>query len=250
MNIPHPLLHAYLLTGGDRAGRLGAARKLAAAYLCPAAGGPCGMCRHCVKVERGIHPDVIFLSPAPGRADITMEQVRAMRSDVYIRPNEGSRKVYVIDGTDGLRPECQNVLLKVLEDGPAYGAFVLCLPRPGMLLDTVCSRCGHLSLPPAGESLPPEAVERGRRLARLLTGGDEWELARGVVELEQTTKGGQPLEQLLAATEEELSALLREQPRTAARALRAVRECRGGLVYHPGPGHVLGWLCMEMTRLL
>lgn len=249
LDIPRPLFHAYLLTGGDQEGRLAAARTLTAAYLCEQGEGrPCGRCRCCRKVERDVHPDVFVLSPASGKAEVSMEQVRRLRADVYIRPNEGRRKVYVVERADGLRPEAQSVLLKVLEDGPAYGAFLLCVSRPGLLLPTIRSRCECLSLPPVAERLPEQALEQGRRLARLLIGEDEWALARCAVELERTVKGGEQLEQLLAATEEELSTLLTSHPREAVRALRAVKESRAGLVYHPGVGHVLGRLCIEATE--
>ena len=52
-------------------------------------GGPCGHCGPCKKVFSGIHPDVAVISgPAQGKP-ITVDQVRQLRADAYIRPNEG-----------------------------------------------------------------------------------------------------------------------------------------------------------------
>ena len=188
-SIPHPLAHAYIVTGGDEEERLAALRQLAAAYLCEGGQAPCGRCRHCVKVERDIHPDVTTLSPAGGKREILVDQARAMRADVYIRPNEGERKVYLIHPADMLKTESQNVLLKVLEEGPPYAAFLLAAAQPGRLLDTIRSRCETITLPPREERPDPELLEQGDGLARLLTEGDEFALACEAVRLEQIIKG-------------------------------------------------------------
>lgn len=247
-SIPHPLAHAYIVTGGDEEERLAALRQLAAAYLCEGGQAPCGRCRHCVKVERDIHPDVTTLSPAGGKREILVDQARAMRADVYIRPNEGERKVYLIHPADMLKTESQNVLLKVLEEGPPYAAFLLAAAQPGRLLDTIRSRCETITLPPREERPDPELLEQGDGLARLLTEGDEFALACEAVRLEQIIKGGDRLQELLAVTEEALSRLLPVHPRRAAKALRAVKTCRENGVYNPAPGHVFGWLSAEVSE--
>ena len=63
MVIPHPLSHAYILTGGNAASRRAYAIRLAQAYVCEEARPPCLHCRHCEKAAGGIHPDVITVSP-------------------------------------------------------------------------------------------------------------------------------------------------------------------------------------------
>ena len=87
------LSHAMLLTGnGDR---LGVARFAAAALECEReTGRPCGVCRACHKVAEDIHPDVITVRDDQHK-NIAVDVIRELRSDAYIRPNEGRRKVYL-----------------------------------------------------------------------------------------------------------------------------------------------------------
>lgn len=245
--IPAPLSHAYIITGGSPASRLAYARRLAAAYLCQGERPPCGRCRHCEKVAKGIHPDVFLLAPAEGKREIVADQARSLRSDAYIRPNEGERKVYLIDPAESMNPVAQNALLKVLEDGPAYTAFLLLSGQPGQLLETIRSRCETLTLPPEEKESDPELERRARELARLLLTGSEWELAQGLTALElEKWKSAQVLE-LLAAAEPEVAAELTRN-RRAAPVLRALKACRDNAVYNVGTGHILGWLCAELYR--
>ena len=153
MELPSPLSHAYLITGGSAEERDALAGRMAAAYLCRGERPPCGRCGPCRKVAAGAHPDIWRTAPAPDKREITVDQIRALRADAYIRPNEGARKVYIIHPADAMNPAAQNALLKVLEEGPSYAAFLLAAARPGLLLDTVRSRCELMALPP-GEDGP------------------------------------------------------------------------------------------------
>lgn len=144
------LSHAYLITGILGSGRHTLARLLAAAMVCTAPSGarPCGRCAPCKKAAAGIHPDVIGVSgPGEGKP-ITVDQVRALRSDAHIRPNEGERKVYLLEGADQMNAGAQNAMLKLLEEGPRYAAFLLLAENAGGLLQTVRSRCEELTLTP------------------------------------------------------------------------------------------------------
>ena len=246
MELPNPLSHAYLITGGGGDSRAAFAGRLAAAYLCEGDTPPCGRCRACRKVGKGSHPDLSRTAPPPDKAEITVEQIRALRADAYVRPNEGRRKVYVIDPADAMNPAAQNALLKVLEEGPAYAAFLLVSDRPGKLLDTVRSRCELLSLP-REDALPgPELLERAERLAGLLLAGDELACAQALVELELSKPKAEELSALLLETERAVSRRLAREPRRGARVLQALKAARENAVYRPGTGHTLGQI---ITRI-
>ena len=137
------LSHGYLITGPRGSGKHTLAQVLTKAFLCDAKGDrPCGMCQNCRKVSLGIHPDVRQVtSPAVG-------EVRQLRKDAYIRPNEGGRKVYLIDEMQTVNSSAQNALLKVLEEGPDYAAFLLLTEAEEYVLETVRSRCEILRLSP------------------------------------------------------------------------------------------------------
>lgn len=246
MELPNPLSHAYLVTGGGGDSRAAFAGRLAAAYLCEGDTPPCGRCRACRKVGKGSHPDLSRTAPPPDKTEITVEQIRSLRADAYVRPNEGRRKVYVIDPADAMNPAAQNALLKVLEEGPAYAAFLLVSDRPGKLLDTVRSRCELLSLP-REEALPgPELLERAERLAGLLLAGDELACAQALVELELSKPKAEELSALLLETERAVSRRLAREPRRGARVLQALKAARENAVYRPGTGHTLGQI---ITRI-
>ena len=246
MELPNPLSHAYLITGGGGDSRGAFAGRLAAAYLCEGDTPPCGRCRACRKVGKGSHPDLSRTAPPPDKAEITVEQIRALRADAYVRPNEGRRKVYVIDPADAMNPAAQNALLKVLEEGPAYAAFLLVSDRPGKLLDTVRSRCELLSLP-REDALPgPELLERAETLAGLLLAGDELACAQALVELELSKPKAEELSALLLETERAVSRRLAREPRRGARVLLALKTAREKAVYRPGTGHTLGQI---ITRI-
>ena len=232
MELPNPLSHAYLVSGGSADSRGALIARMAAAYLCEGEHPPCGQCRACRKVRAATHPDVSRTSPPPDKAEIVVDQIRALRAGAYIRPNEGKRKVFVIDPADAMNPAAQNALLKVLEDGPAYAAFLLLADRPGALLDTVRSRC--------------ELLEQEASLAGLLLDGSELACAQALVELEQSKPKAEQLAALLGETENQVSRRLAQAPRRGAQVLQALKTCRENAVYRPSAGHTLGWLLTQL----
>lgn len=139
--------HFYLISGPTGSGKHTLAKLLAAAILCPEDDAPCGKCRICRKVMENNHPDFITVDD-PEHKNVSVKIVRQMRDDVYIRPNESDHKIYLLPQELGL--EGQNALLKILEEPPAYGVFLLLTDNPERLLPTVRSRCTELAL----KSLP------------------------------------------------------------------------------------------------
>ncbi len=246
ITLPDPLSHAYLITGGSGDSRAALLNRLAAAYLCEGEKPPCGQCRACRKVGKNAHPDLSRTAPPPDKAEITVEQIRSLRADAYVRPNEGKRKVYVVSPADAMNPAAQNALLKVLEEGPAYAAFLLDTDRPGKLLDTVRSRCELLALPRSKDPIDPELLARAEELASLLLGGDELACARALVELELSKPRAEELSALLGETERAVSRRLAQDPRRGARVLQALKTARENAVYRPGTGHTLGQI---LTRI-
>lgn len=247
MKLPSQLAHAYIVTGGGEESRRQFLRQLAMAYLCPAGPPPCGRCRDCVKAQGGNHPDLSVLSPAEGKREITVEQARALRADAYIRPNEAARKVYVIEPADALNPAAQNVLLKVVEEGPPYAAFLLSTAQAGALLETLRSRCAAIALPPEEDAPDPARWEQAERLARALLAGDELALAEVLAGLENAKLKSAEVLDLFALTEEALGPELARRPAVAAPLLECLRSFRALRPYNVGAGHLLGALAAGTT---
>ena len=151
------LSHFYLLSGPRGAGKHTLASLLAAGMLCEAKDGPCGVCRSCRKVFSGNHPDYITIDD-PTKKTVPVDLIREARSDLFVRPNEGAKKIYLFPRAQDMGIPGQNALLKVLEEPPGYGVFLLLTDNPEKLLPTVRSRCVELKL----RSLPEELL--GRKL--------------------------------------------------------------------------------------
>ncbi len=141
------LSHFYLISGPRGSGKRTLARLLAAAAVCRDGNKPCLACSACRKAMTSNHPDIITVTDPEHKA-VAVKIVREYREDVYIKPNEADKKVYIFPqelGTEG-----QNALLKILEEPPSYGVFILLAENPQQILTTVRSRCTLLQM----ESLP------------------------------------------------------------------------------------------------
>lgn len=144
--------HFYLISGPRGSGKHTLARLLAAAILCRGETRPCGSCVPCRKVLAGLHPDFITVDD-PERKTVTVELIRQARADIYVQPNESEYKIYLFPRAQDMGIPGQNALLKVLEEPPAYGVFILLADNPETLLPTVRSRCTELKMQPLPESL-------------------------------------------------------------------------------------------------
>ena len=82
---------------------------------------------------------------------MTVDPIRAARSDMFIRPNEGKRKIYIIPRGQDMNESAQNALLKILEEPPDYGVFLILSTNAERLLPTIRSRCAELQLGPVEE---------------------------------------------------------------------------------------------------
>lgn len=143
--------HAYLLCGPKGSGKRTLAQILAAAFQCASdAAVPCGHCNQCRKVLSGIHPDVITVDD-PEKKILPVDLIREARTDAFLRPNEGKRKIYVIPRAQDMNENGQNALLKLIEEPPPYGVFLLLTENAGRMLPTIRSRCAELRLEPVAK---------------------------------------------------------------------------------------------------
>lgn len=145
--------HFYLISGPAGSGKHTLARILAAAILCKEADAPCKKCNVCRKVMENNHPDFITVDD-PEHKSVAVKLVRQAREDMYILPNESDYKIYLFPQELGI--EGQNALLKILEEPPKYGVFILLSNNPEQLLPTVRSRCTELEL----SALPEDILTR------------------------------------------------------------------------------------------
>lgn len=150
------LAHFYLICGPAGSGKKTLAKLLSAAAMCQGTDRPCGHCEPCRKMMHGVHPDVITVED-PEHKTVPVRIIRQMRDDVFIKPNEGERKIYIFPQEMGL--EGQNALLKILEEPPKYGLFLLLAENPEKILPTVRSRCVELKMQPLEDALLRQTLQ-------------------------------------------------------------------------------------------
>ena len=140
------LPHAIIIEGDEGIGKRTLARELALNLLCRGEDKPCRKCAQCSKVMKGIHPDV-YEYTAPNRpAGFHVEEVRKVRDDAFMRPNEADYKIYILGNAQSMNASAQNALLKVLEEPPEYAVFILTVTNKSFMLETVLSRSVVISL--------------------------------------------------------------------------------------------------------
>jgi DNA polymerase-3 subunit delta' len=120
--------HAYLLHGPAGVGKRTAALAFAGALL--------GDAR---RVELRSHPDLYVLEPLGEM--IRIDDVRALRHDLHMRPFEADRRVYLVLDADRMNEDAADALLKDLEEPPPYAVIVLVAAELGPLPPTILSRC-------------------------------------------------------------------------------------------------------------
>ena len=170
--------HCYLLCGPVGSGKHTLAKFLTAALQCTEPNKPCMTCRDCRKVMSGSHPDVITIDD-PDKKSVSVELIRQLQADAYIRPNEAERKIYLIPRAMDMTDAAQNALLKLMEEPPAYAVFLLLTDNAEKLLPTVRSRCAELRLEPVPadaamvwlESRFPQHTREDRMAAYRRSGG-------------------------------------------------------------------------------
>lgn len=254
--------HAVVLSGpGDLEA---AARYLAAAMQCRGDDRPCGACPACRKVLRGVHPDVTEVRD-PEHKNIAVDILRDMVADAYNLPNEGRRKVFIFPDCGALDPKAQNVLLKVVEDGPSHAAFVFCARSSAVLLPTIRSRTVEWRLSPSREE-SASSDGRARQLLELLCAGRGADLAAFCTDLENSKITREDLRSLLSDARDLLTEGLaasygaegsppaqqvahsmgRGKISAAADVLgQFIRQCG----YNVGVGHLTGALAVELSGL-
>ncbi|MBP9759961.1 MAG: DNA polymerase III subunit gamma/tau [Candidatus Pacebacteria bacterium] len=101
--------------------------------------------------------DLIEIDAASNRG---IDDVRALREEVYTMPFESPYKVYVIDEVHMLTKEAFNALLKTLEEPPRHVVFILATTEADKLPETIVSRCQTFILKRPNEATLREMIMR------------------------------------------------------------------------------------------
>jgi DNA polymerase-3 subunit delta' len=95
------------------------------------------------------HPDFHAVRPESKSRHITVDQIRELERELYLRPYLAPLKVAIIFDAERMcmgSASAANAFLKTLEEPPAHTLILLTSGRPAMLLPTIISRCLRLDL--------------------------------------------------------------------------------------------------------
>lgn len=156
--------HAMVLQGEPGTGRHTLARLIAQALVCRnKERAPCGECPACLRAKAGSHPDIRLVEGKGDGGSLTVELIQGMQADAQRMPDESDYNIYILAFGDRTMDAPQNKLLKLIEEPPAGGVFLLVCRSAQALLPTIRSRAQvlHLQPPPEEEAAAWLVAERG-----------------------------------------------------------------------------------------
>ena len=246
---PSRLLHSYLICGENGEDKSALIDTLAAAMICESGEkAPCGTCRSCKKSLRGIHPDIIRITPPEGKREIPIDTVRDVRAEAVVLPNEADRKVFIIEQADLMKEAAQNAFLKTLEEPPRHARFILSAENPAGLLDTVRSRCAEIRVRAENFETDTASKELAQDFFKALRQGN-LALAEFTFTLEKLDRDKMLM--FIAASKEETINRMRNgklKSQTAGKIIAVLDKCTGYMKFNVNVGHIAGMICAELIN--
>ncbi len=135
------LAQAFLFCGPRGVGKTTCARILAKTINCTnltADTEPCNECESCRSFAEGGSMNIFELDAASNNS---VDDIRELVKQVYVPPQTGRYKVYIIDEVHMLSQAAFNAFLKTLEEPPAYAKFILATTEKHKIIPTILSRC-------------------------------------------------------------------------------------------------------------
>ena len=243
------LSHAYITTDAVSA-------YIAMAVVCGSRTGarPCLSCSHCDKAMRHIHPDITVIDKLADKREILVDQIRDLKKDIFIIPNEAEQKAYIVKNADSMNRYAQNAFLQMLEEPPSHAVFILCTTSPAALLPTVRSRCIEQKAPPGADALNlTDSEEADELVITFLTAiGNNTSLMEFMFRLEKLDKNAFPV--FLTSAREQIALALREditleKQKALARAEGILIKADEMLALNVNAGHIAGMICASLIEL-
>lgn len=134
------LSHCYVFEGPKDMGKFKLAVTFAQSLFCNNFNQePCESCNDCIKVNSMNHPDLHILDVE--EKTIKREVIDELISDIYKKPYESSRKIFIINNAHLMTVQAANTFLKTLEEPPKDTIIILLTTNINLLLPTIVSRC-------------------------------------------------------------------------------------------------------------
>jgi DNA polymerase-3 subunit delta' len=138
---------ALLITGAKGLGKAFLAQQLSQSLVCQRRQEntlACFNCSACQLFEAQTHPDFIVVQPQEQGKAITINQIRALVTQLSLKPQYQQYRVVIINPADQMNHAAANALLKCLEEPPERTVILLITDSISSLAATVISRCQQL----------------------------------------------------------------------------------------------------------
>lgn len=179
-----------------------------------------------------------------GEGGVRLAELREWLKKSYLRGQEKKGVIFLIRGADNLSTECQNTLLKPLEEPVEGTSYVLTVKSTSKLLPTIVSRCVKIDLS-QGEEREKIKDEEWRKLS----GAWQGDLADCVTLIEDLSK--QDVGLVLEEVIDKLRGGLRKWPsRARTKMVEVSLECYRAWQVRVNKKLVLGRLILEGWRLI
>lgn len=151
------LSQVYLFHGQKGTLKMDAALYLASMILCEA-GGNCGMCDQCKRIERLTNPNIFIISPDGDT--IKKEQVEALEHEFSLASD--NKRIFIIRDIDKATLAASNSLLKFLESLNDNNYGILLTENINLVIPTIKSRAISLHFSPKTKNvISNELIKRG-----------------------------------------------------------------------------------------
>ena len=140
---------ALLIFGASGLGKQALANRFAYSLLCCNLGDNgfcCGVCVSCLLINADTHPDLIRIKPDEDKKSISINQIRQVVSNTYLKPQFEAHRVIIINPADVMTIQAINAFLKCLEEPTERTVFILITGKPNKLPATIISRCQKLTV--------------------------------------------------------------------------------------------------------
>ncbi len=154
------LPHALLFCGQEKIGKKKVAIELAKFINCLEKEKPCGSCRNCLDIERGLFPDFVLIRPSKKQAKIQIAEVRNTIKKLSLKPYSSPLRIAVIDQAHLMTADAQGCFLKFLEEPKGDSLIILITEYPEILLPTIRSRIQKIRFHPLPASEIKERLQK------------------------------------------------------------------------------------------
>ena len=108
----------------------------------------CGSCPSCLSLDKGCHPDVVYIRRDEDKASLGVDNIRSATGDIYTKPLMSGYKAVIVEEMHLATVSAQNAMLKMIEEPPGRVVFFLICSSMAQILPTIVSRAVVINLKP------------------------------------------------------------------------------------------------------